>query len=120
MEGVECPWKNVDVESIRWRYPSSDTENLRYSVFRDLWEKDYYITGGSKFGGDFLAYEGDPLKYHALYIVICITNTTEFQATDIVTYGRLGHQVKKTVVLASLNEAGNIVYISLNWAPEIA
>ncbi|KAK3580028.1 hypothetical protein CHS0354_030929 [Potamilus streckersoni] len=39
-----------------WSYPSTDQERLRYSVFKDLWEKGYFITSGSKFGGDFLVY----------------------------------------------------------------
>ena len=26
---------------------------------------------GSKFGGDFLVYLGDPVRFHAKYIVIC-------------------------------------------------
>ena len=30
----------------------------KYVVFRDLWRKGYYLRTGSKFGGDFLAYNG--------------------------------------------------------------
>ncbi|CAG4979181.1 unnamed protein product [Parnassius apollo] len=28
--------------------------NIRYSIFKDLWTKGYYITTGSKFGSDYL------------------------------------------------------------------
>lgn len=58
---------------------------------------------------------GDPLKYHALFIVVCKSQEDKFQGSDIVVYGRLGHQVKKTVALASLNDDGNVEYISINW-----
>jgi tRNA-splicing endonuclease subunit Sen34 len=41
-----------------WIYPSSAEERARCEVFRDLWEKGYYMGGGSKFGGDWLVYPG--------------------------------------------------------------
>ncbi|KAG8192998.1 hypothetical protein JTE90_028118 [Oedothorax gibbosus] len=111
---TESPWKSTPTV-VNWKYPSSEQEKLRYAVYKDLWEKKYYITPGSKFGGDFLAYEGDPLKYHALFIVVCKGPLDRFQGSDIVVYGRLGHQVKKTVALASVNAEGNVEYISINW-----
>ena len=41
-----------------WVYPSSAEERARCEVFRDLWEKGYFMGGGSKFGGDWLVYPG--------------------------------------------------------------
>jgi tRNA-splicing endonuclease subunit Sen34 len=41
-----------------WTYPSNAEERARCEVFRDLWEKGYYMGGGSKFGGDWLVYPG--------------------------------------------------------------
>ena len=41
-----------------WTYPSTDAERAKCEVFRDLWEKGYYMGGGSKFGGDWLVYPG--------------------------------------------------------------
>jgi len=41
-----------------WCYPSNAEERARCEVFRDLWEKGYYMGGGSKFGGDWLVYPG--------------------------------------------------------------
>ncbi|XP_054718646.1 tRNA-splicing endonuclease subunit Sen34-like [Uloborus diversus] len=117
---AECPWKkNMMLEEVNWRYPNTEEEKLRFAVFKDLWERGLYITSGCKFGGDFLAYEGDPFKYHALYIVVCIEQTSKFQAIDILTYGRLGNQVKKTVALASVNSSGIVEYISLKWEPDM-
>nr|XP_037869997.1 tRNA-splicing endonuclease subunit Sen34 isoform X4 [Bombyx mori] len=29
---------------------------VKYSIFKDLWEKGYYVTSGSKFGCDYLIY----------------------------------------------------------------
>ena len=41
-----------------WSYPSNARERARCEVFRDLWEKGYYMGGGIKFGGDWLVYPG--------------------------------------------------------------
>jgi tRNA-splicing endonuclease subunit Sen34 len=45
-------------EAHVWSYPSTAEERARCEVFRDLWEKGYYMGGGSKFGGDWLVYPG--------------------------------------------------------------
>lgn len=41
-----------------WLYPSTLQERARCGVFRDLWEKGYYMGGGIKFGGEYLVYPG--------------------------------------------------------------
>jgi hypothetical protein len=41
-----------------WSYPASADERARCEVFRDLWEKGYYMGGGVRFGGDWLVYPG--------------------------------------------------------------
>ena len=41
-----------------WTYPATEEERARCEVFRDLWEKGYYLGGGGKFGGDWLVYPG--------------------------------------------------------------
>jgi hypothetical protein len=41
-----------------WSYPTNADERARCEVFRDLWEKGYYMGGGVKFGGDWLVYPG--------------------------------------------------------------
>ncbi|GIX75071.1 tRNA-splicing endonuclease subunit Sen34 [Caerostris darwini] len=115
---TECPWKQETLPVIL-NYPSTEREKIRCAVYKDLWEKDYYITAGSKFGGDFLAYQGDPLKYHALFIVVCMCEEQTLQGYDLVVYGRLGHQVKKTVILASLDEEGQVDYVTLDWEGEM-
>lgn len=56
---IENPWKReTECALADWTYPKTDAEKLKYAVFRDLWEKNYYLTSGQKFGGDFLAYPG--------------------------------------------------------------
>jgi len=49
--------------------------DLKFEVFRDLSiNKKLFVTDGSKFGADFLAYKGDPLIFHSEYLIKCIEN----------------------------------------------
>lgn len=90
------------------------TTKLKCTVYRDLWEKGYYITQGDKFGGDFLVYLGDPVCHHAIFIVRCVKPEQRMMPTEIVAFGRLGTSVKKRAVLASVvNDV--VSYITINW-----
>ena len=58
-----------------WSYPANADERARCEVFRDLWEKGYYMGGGTKFGGDWLVYPGAcfsaPSFSHFLFTHVC-------------------------------------------------
>ncbi|XP_077313563.1 tRNA-splicing endonuclease subunit Sen34-like isoform X2 [Lithobates pipiens] len=123
---VQIPTARTNVQSIEevdlckasldWPYPGQTKHELRFKVLRDLWQKGYYLTSGSKFGGDFLVYPGDPMRFHAHYIAICFPQDEEIPLRDIITAGRLGTNVKKTVLLCSANKEGQVTYTSLQWS----
>jgi tRNA splicing endonuclease len=59
---------------------------------------------------------GDPIKFHAQFLVVCMDDSGALPATDLVALGRLGTSVRKTVVLSYLSDDGNTVkYQSLQW-----
>jgi tRNA-splicing endonuclease subunit Sen34 len=61
-------------------------------------------------------FPGDPIKFHAQFLVICTDKNEALSATDLVALGRLGTSVRKTVVLSSLSDDGNsVMYQSLQW-----
>ncbi|XP_028170199.1 tRNA-splicing endonuclease subunit Sen34 [Ostrinia furnacalis] len=89
---------------------------LRCSVFSDLWRKGHYITSGSKFGCDYLVYPGDPVRFHASYMVRCIhDHQTAFRPANIVAFGRLSVAVNKMAVFAFCTSNGNVDYQTLQW-----
>lgn len=111
------PQRLMPVKQAEWTYPQTDSEKLHYRVFLDLWEKGYYLTSAVNFGGDFLAYPGDPMKYHSFYIVIVIPWGRKIRPFDIISAGRLGASVKKTALLCSVEQDTNtIVYVSVKWS----
>ncbi|XP_051726930.1 tRNA-splicing endonuclease subunit Sen34 [Ctenopharyngodon idella] len=112
--------------STDWPVPRDERLNTRFCVYRDLRNKGFYLTSAGKFGGDFLVYPGDPLRFHAHFIALCISMDEELPLCDILSIARLGSNVKKTVLLCSpqsRNETGkdesvegDVVYSSLQWS----
>ena len=99
-----------------WKFPETENEQARCNVFSDLWEKGYFITNGNKFGGDYLVYPGDPLRFHSHFIVKILPRGEKLTGLDLVSVGRLGSTVKKTSVLASVDMSGKVTCTSVQWS----
>eukprot|EP00053_Salpingoeca_punica_P010264 m.92428 g.92428 ORF g.92428 m.92428 type:complete len:263 (-) comp15331_c0_seq4:151-939(-) len=98
-----------------WTFPSTEAEKMRYAVFRDLYDRGYVLTSACKFGGDFLAYPGDPNRFHSHFVVTVQPYARPLSPMDIISYGRIGTVVKKASLLASVGPEGKVRYITLNW-----
>lgn len=101
-----------------WDYPSTLQERARCGVFRDLWEQGYFMGGGIKFGGDYLVYPGDPLRYHSHFAAsILESSTCSLRPMEIVAHGRLGTATKKAHLLCGWNdEKKDVSFLSIEWA----
>lgn len=110
------PWLDPEnQEDIQeWIYKG---KLIKKQVFHDLWHQGFFITNGSKFGGDYLVYPGDPIQFHAKYIVVCCDNHDVYtEEKDLVAKSRLGTNVKKTVLLASYdNHENKVKYKAIKW-----
>lgn len=91
-------------------------QEARYRVFSDLRGRGFYMTSAGKFGGDFLVYPGDPLRFHAHFIAVCVGLDEALPLLDVLSVARLGSNVKKTVLLCSPGPDGGIIYTSLQWS----
>ena len=115
----EHPWINHESgakECVEeWTYKGNVLKRI---VFADLWKEGFYITDGSKFGGDFLVYPGDPIQFHAKYVVICQDAPEQSSEIDLTTRSRLATSTKKTVIFASLKSSNGdeIKYQAVKWA----
>lgn len=52
------------------------------------------MTSGAKFGGDFLAYPGDPLLYHAQFTVRCVRNDAAQHPLALAAAARMAHAAR--------------------------
>lgn len=109
-----CKTKSFPI--LQWNNPESQIEQVKFKVFKDLWERGYYITTGSKYGGDFLVYLGDPFKFHSSYVVMVMLPSKKFGMLDLISIGRLAATVKKTAVLATVDGSINVIYSSIKWS----
>ncbi|KAF7658542.1 hypothetical protein LDENG_00011320 [Lucifuga dentata] len=114
-----CPEDRAFLQAS-WPITAQDSPrcHTRYQVFRDLRGRGFYLTSAGKFGGDFLVYPGDPLRFHAHFIAMCLSLDESVPLLDILAVARLGSNVKKTVLLCSPGEGpdGGVVYTSLQWS----
>ncbi|TDL27608.1 tRNA-intron endonuclease catalytic domain-like protein [Rickenella mellea] len=101
-----------------WSYPSNLHERAKCGVFRDLWEKGYYLGGGMRFGGDYLVYPGDPLRYHSHFVASVLDSpTSSLLPVEIVAHGRLGTGTKKSHLLCGWNDdTREVSYHSIEWS----
>ncbi|KAF7338426.1 tRNA-splicing endonuclease subunit Sen34 [Mycena venus] len=101
-----------------WEYPSNLHERAKCGVFRGLWEQGMYMGGGIKFGGDYLVYPGDPLRYHAHFSATVLESPTlSLPPMEIVAHGRLGTVTKKSHLLCGWDdEKKEVSYLSIEWA----
>eukprot|EP01104_Vermistella_antarctica_P007241 TRINITY_DN17_c0_g1_i2.p1 TRINITY_DN17_c0_g1~~TRINITY_DN17_c0_g1_i2.p1 ORF type:complete len:244 (+),score=49.50 TRINITY_DN17_c0_g1_i2:522-1253(+) len=92
-----------------WTYPRTEAQWHRYRVFVDLWSRGYYLSPGSKFGGDFLVYPGDPLVYHAHFVIMVRKWADKLTCSELIVFGRLGVTVKKCPVIAGVKDTAHEV-----------
>lgn len=123
-----------------WAFPATLEDRARCAVFEDLHEKGYFLSTGLRFGGDFVVYPGDPLRYHSHYTAtVLATPAQSIPAFHIIASGRLGTAVKKSHLICQANTSvrddtqaqdrrrrgdddslrktwGQVQYWSLTWA----
>lgn len=92
----------ITSDALPWfRAANRDVKILnsnRFKIFCALWERGYWITLGTKFGGDFLLYHDSPNNVHSDYIVYVFENEPIASAYDILTNSRVATTVNKTML----------------------
>ncbi|KAF8738522.1 hypothetical protein AX14_011173 [Amanita brunnescens Koide BX004] len=118
--GEQCLYTSIESATAAgiWSFPSNSLERARRGVFRDLHEKGYFIGGGIKFGGQYVVYPGDPLRYHSHFVATVHEPISSIlRPMEIVAHGRLGTGTKKTHLLCGWDdEEKKATYLSVEWA----
>lgn len=95
---------------------------LDYKIFKYLKSLNYFLAPGLRFGGKFIGYPGDPLRYHAHLIINSIEFNNDINLIDIVSGGRLATGVKKIWLIGSEkdndddDDDNETVCFSVEWA----
>ena len=106
--------KNLNEKKLRKILENNFNDfDKKYRVYKDLRDRGYVVTPGIKYGSDFAVYEDGPGIDHAPYIVQIIDSDEQLSAAEIVKAGRLAATVRKSFILAVVNE--EIRYLEFNW-----
>lgn len=107
----EDPWiKDSDYVPCDIPIPDSSLEKLRHKVFEDFhFKREYFVSVGLKFGGDFLAYPDDPIRCHSEFIILCHDASRGTLPPCIGSLTRLANTVKKKLLVATLDEKNDSV-----------
>lgn len=99
-------------------YSSDKRIHIKYSVFKDLREKGYVVKTALKFGADFRVYDRgfSPGDKHAKWIVFCDHESGKFTWHEFSAKNRVAHSTKKNLLLAIVDEEGDVSYYEVSWA----
>lgn len=91
--------------------------SIKYPVFKDLREKGYIVKTALKFGSDFRVYEKGkrPGKSHAKWIVFAEHESKKISWQEFSAKNRVAHSTKKHLLIAILDEEGDITYYEVKW-----
>jgi tRNA-splicing endonuclease subunit Sen34 len=105
-------FRTIPTECAEWRaapLPALTLELLHTAgsgrqaharVFRDLWTRGWFVTLGTTFGADYLAYPGDPRHHHAAHTVHVARPEQPLRPLELVAATRLANDARKSAVLA--------------------
>jgi tRNA-intron endonuclease len=89
----------------------------KFAVFRDLRDKGYTVKTALKFGAEFRVYEkgakmGDK---HSKWIVFTDMESKGMTWQEFSSKNRVAHSTKKNLLLAILDEEGDMTYYEIKW-----
>jgi len=110
--------KKISPKELLKKANSSDKRiSIKYPVFRDLRSKGYVVKTALKFGADFRVYEqgSSPGDKHAKWIVFCDFESKRLTWHEFSAKNRVAHSTKKNLLLAILDEEGDVIYYEVRW-----
>ncbi|GAB7362674.1 hypothetical protein MBLNU230_g2983t1 [Neophaeotheca triangularis] len=101
------PWPNTPTTTYPPLTLSQQTESLplppvsasSYPLYKHMHENGYFLAPGLRFGSQYMAYPGDPLRFHSHFLCKGLEWEEEFDLLELVGGGRLGTGVKKGYLL---------------------
>lgn len=90
---------------------------IKYCVFRDMRNRGYVVKTALKFGADFRVYDRGikPGEDHAKWIVYPIHEGSVLTWHDFSAKNRVAHSTKKRLLIAIVDEEGDVTYYEVAW-----
>lgn len=89
----------------------------KLSVFSDLRKRGYIIKTALKFGAEFRVYDKGirPGENHARWILYTAKEHDTLSWHDFAAKNRIAHSTKKSLLLAIVDEEGDVSYYEVSW-----
>ncbi len=110
--------KKVSEESFLRRAQRKEKQFwIKYCVFKDLRERGYIVKTALKFGADFRVYDRGvkPGEDHAKWIVFPVYETDIMTWYEFSAKNRVAHSTKKSLLLAVVDQEGDVSYWETRW-----
>ncbi|BBG24225.1 tRNA-intron lyase [Sulfuracidifex tepidarius] len=117
LEIVNLDGKKVTKDELtKHALATVDRFNVLYAVYSDLRKKKFIVRSGIKFGADFAVYTMGPGIEHAPFVVIALDINNEISPLELMSFGRVSHSTRKTLVLAMVDLKKELIkYTMFKW-----
>ena len=110
--------KKIPIKELMKKFQRIDKKiQIKYPVFEDLRKRGYIVKTALKFGAEFRIYDkGErPGKKHAKWIVFVDHESKKLTWHEFSAKNRVAHSTKKNLLLAIVDEEGDITYYEVRW-----
>ncbi|BAA29367.1 tRNA-intron lyase [Pyrococcus horikoshii] len=87
--------------------------DIKYIVYKDLRDRGYIVKSALKFGSHYRVYRKD--AEHSDWLIWVLRENQRLSPNDITARARVAHGVRKNMVLAIVDEDGDVVYYKVEW-----
>jgi len=95
---------HIFTHNIVWPLSLSKKQRARCAIVFDLQSSGYFVTDGTKFGGDFLVYPGNPVLYHARFVMNVLNADSTLTSNILIAQARVSHTTRKHMILSITSE----------------
>jgi len=118
LELLDSKNKKLPEKKVNQLFEKIDKKfNIKYSVFKDLREKGYIVKTALKFGAEFRVYTpGSEIgETHAKWILFPVSENQAMTWHDFSAKNRVAHSVNKNLLIAVVDEEGDVSYYEVAW-----
>jgi tRNA-intron endonuclease len=106
--------RSVGLETLKRRARNLQPDfSMRLGTFKDLKERGLIVKTGFKYGSHFRAYESDPDRSHAKYLVHAVPEHYKAMWPEVSRAVRLAHGVRKDILLGRVS-GRRVEYVCLS------
>ena len=118
MEMYDSKNKKLAEKQVMSKFEKIDKKfRIKYQVFKDLRSRGLIVKTALKFGAEFRVYEkGKEIgKEHARWILYPVSENQEMTWHDFSAKNRVAHSTKKNLLIAIVDDEGDVSYYEVKW-----